>query len=110
MKVKDLISELNLKLFAGAAGLEREVTGGYTSDLLSDVMGFASCGETWVTLQTHKNVVAIATLKELSAVVLVKDLQPNEETCVHADSENIPLLGTSDSTFEFTGKLYKLLN
>ena len=39
MKVSDLVKELNLTVFCGEAGLDAEISGGYTSDLLSDVMG-----------------------------------------------------------------------
>ena len=75
MTVREIAEKLNLKVFSGAGGLDREVTGGYVSDLLSDVMGFARDGEVWVTLQTHKNVMAIASLKELAAVVIVKGFE-----------------------------------
>ena len=54
MTVREIAEKLNLRVFSGEAGLDREVTGGYVSDLLSDVMGFAKDGSVWVTLQTHK--------------------------------------------------------
>ena len=72
MKVKEIVDSLGLKVFSGTEGLDRDVEGGYTSDLLSDVMGHSDAGQLWVTLQTHKNVMAIASLKELAAIVLVK--------------------------------------
>ena len=65
MKVRELVEKLNLKVYSGESGLDNEITGGYTSDLLSDVMGFAKDGQIWVTLQTHKNIMAVATLKDL---------------------------------------------
>jgi len=74
MKVSDLVDQFGLKVFSGAAGLDRTVHGAYVSDLLSDVMGNASEGDVWITLQTHQNVLAIASLKELAAVILVKGL------------------------------------
>jgi predicted transcriptional regulator len=109
MKVKEVAEALSLRIWSGSAGLENEVTGGYVSDLLSDVMGFARKGEVWITLQTHKNVLAIASLKELAAVILVKGLSPDEETVRHSEEESVPILGTSLSSFEITGKLYQLL-
>lgn len=107
MKVSELVNELNLKVFSGREGLEREITGGYVSDLLSDVMGNASEGEVWVTLQTHRNVVAIASLKELACVLLVSSLEPEQNTLEHSNEEGIPVIGTSLSTFEIAGLLYK---
>ena len=107
MKVSELVKELNLRVYAGKEGLEREISGGYVSDLLSDVMGNATEGDVWVTLQTHRNVVAIASLKELACVLLVSSLEPEQGTIDHSNEENIPVLGTSLSTFEVAGLLYQ---
>ncbi|MBI9060496.1 MAG: serine kinase [Marinilabiliaceae bacterium] len=109
MKVNDIVEKLNLKVFSGKEGLDREVTGGYTSDLLSDVMGNADESQLWVTLQTHRNVMAVASLKEVAAVIIVKGLEPEENTMSQSNDEGIPLLGTDLETFEISGKLYELL-
>jgi len=109
MKVSELVKKFNLKVFSGEIGLENKISGGYVSDLLSDVMGNAAEGEIWITLQTHQNVMAIASLKDLAAVILVKSLEPDEETVEHSNEEGIPLLGTDLETFEMAGKLYNEL-
>jgi len=109
MKVKDIITILNLQVFGGSQGLNHEVTGGYTSDLLSDVMGHAENGKIWITLQTHKNVIAIASLKDLAAVIIIKGLEPDADMLAQAEEEGIPVLGTTDQAFETTGKLFNLL-
>ena len=67
MKVCDLVKILNLTVFCGEEGLDTEITGGYTSDLLSDVMGHIEEGMLWITMQTHQNILAVATLKDASA-------------------------------------------
>ena len=110
MKVIDLVEKLGLSVFSGQKGLQNEVTGGYVSDLLSDVMGFATEGQVWITLQTHQNVLAIASLKDLAAVILVKGFEPDPETLEHSNEEGIPVLGTMLATFEIAGKLYELMN
>ncbi len=110
MKVIDLVKEFGLQVFSGESGLENDIAGGYVSDLLSDVMGFAHEGEVWITLQTHQNVMAVASLKELAAVILVRGFSPEPETIEHSREEGIPVLGTSMPTFEIAGKLYALLN
>ncbi len=110
MKVTDLVKDFGLKIFSGEAGLSNEVSGGYVSDLLSDVMGFARENQVWITLQTHQNVIAIASLKDIAAVILVKGLHPDPETLTHSVEEGIPLLGTEMETFEMAGKLYRVLN
>ncbi|MCK3686353.1 DRTGG domain-containing protein [Maribellus sp. YY47] len=110
MKVSDLVEKFGLKVFSGEAGLDREITGGYVSDLLSDVMGNAGEGDVWITLQTHQNVMAIASLKDLAAVILVKGHEPEEDTLEHSNEEGIPVLGTTLNTFEIAGKLFNVLN
>ena len=80
MKVSDLVRELNLTVFCGEAGLDAEISGGYTSDLLSDVMGHIDEGMLWVTMQTHQNIVAVATLKDVAAVLIVNGASPDKET------------------------------
>ncbi|WP_430810491.1 MULTISPECIES: serine kinase [unclassified Carboxylicivirga] len=109
MKVCDIIEKLNLKVIAGEEGLQNEVRGGYTSDLLSDVMGNADEGQVWITLQTHRNVMAVASLKEVAAVIIVKDLEADENTISQSNDEGIPLLSSSMQAFELSGELYKLL-
>lgn len=109
MTVKEVVEKLGLNVFSGEKGLDREIEGGYVSDLLSDVMGYAKEGSIWLTLQTHKNIMAIATLKELAAVILVKGFKPEEDTMEVSNEESIPILGSSEQTYELAGKLYELL-
>ncbi len=110
MKVSEIVEKLDLKVYSGQKGLDREISGGYVSDLLSDVMGNAREGEVWITLQVHHNVMAIASLKDLAAVILVNNLEPQENTAMHSNDENIPILGTSLPTFEIAGKLFQIFN
>ena len=109
MTVKELAEKLNLEICCGTNGVDREIKGGYTSDLLSDVMGNAGEGHVWITLQTHKNIMAIASLKELAAIVLVKGLKPETETVEESENEHIPVLSTPLQTFEITGAIYEWL-
>lgn len=109
MKVCDLAEKLNLTVFCGNDRLQTDVEGGYVCDLLSDVMGHLEEGMIWVTLQTHPNVVAVATLKDASAVLIVNGAVPDEETLQKAREEGAVLLGTQLSAFEACGKIYRLL-
>jgi len=109
MKVCDIIEKLNLKVIGGEEGLQNEITGGYTSDLLSDVMGNADEGHVWITLQTHRNVMAVASLKEVAAIIIVKGFEADENTISQSNDEGIPLLSTNMEAFELSGQLYALL-
>ncbi len=110
MTIQQIIDTFNLTVFTAGEGLEREIGGGYVSDLLSDVMGHAREGELWITLQSHVNVVAIASLKELPAVILVQGIEPDEAVIEKATEEGIALLGTTEGTFVTAGKLFQYLN
>ena len=107
MTVKDIIEKLDLKCL-NEANLYTEVSGAYASDLLSDVMGNAEMGNIWVTLQVHKNVMAIASLKELACVILVKGQTAADETLEQSNEEGIPFLSTPMETYETAGKIYEL--
>ena len=109
MKINEIVEKLGLKVFSGENGLEKEISGGYVSDLLSDVMGHADQKNIWITLQTHKNVMAIASLKDLAAVVIVKGFKPEKDTLEKSNEEAIPILGTDLETFEIAGKIYEVL-
>ena len=99
MKITDIITGLNLKVVSGHNGLSNEITGGYVSDLLSDVIGNAQEGQIWITLQTHQNIIAVASLKDISAIIIVKGLVPEVDTVEKSNIEKIPLLSTEMDTF-----------
>ena len=109
MKITDIITGLNLKVVSGHNGLSNEITGGYVSDLLSDVIGNAKEGQVWITLQTHQNIIAVASLKDISAIIIVKGLVPEVDTVEKSNIEKIPLLSTEMDTFNIAGRLFELL-
>jgi predicted transcriptional regulator len=110
ISVKEIASSLNLNVLSGEKGLDREVTGGYVCDLLSDVMGNSQEGQIWITLQTHKNVMAIASLRDLAAVILINGCKPDADMAKQSDIEGIPVLGTNETAFDVSGKLYQILS
>jgi predicted transcriptional regulator len=109
MTVYEVAELLDLTIISGQEGVVKNVEGAYVSDLLSDVMGNASEGQIWITLQTHKNIMAIASLKDLAAVIIVKGLQPSPDCELQSNNENIPILTTELETFDIAGKLYNVL-
>ena len=106
MNLKDIAEKLNLKVVSGE--IDREVSGGYSSDLLSDVIANAQKDNIWITLQIHINIVAVANLQELAGIILINGREPEEATLMKAKQENIPILLTDLSTFEIVGKLYEM--
>lgn len=108
MKLSDIVDDLGFKVISGAESLDREITRGYASDLMSDVIANAEADDIWVTMQVHMNVVAIASMKDIGAVVLTHDRNPLPETLQKAESEGVVLLGSSLTAFEVVGRLYQL--
>ncbi len=107
MKVQEMVTRLGLQVFSPGE-MEREVTGGYASDLLSCVMARAKAGHVWVTLQSHPNVVAVASLLNLAAVIITEGVAPDEETVQRAQEHGISLLGSPQTTFTVVGRLSAL--
>lgn len=108
MTVRELAEQIDLNIVAGEDGLNTEVTFGMVSDLLSNVMGMADSGCIWVTMHVHQNIVAVASLSALSAVVVAGGAEPDGDTITKADAEGIPLFTTELSQFEVCGQIYSL--
>jgi hypothetical protein len=109
MKISDVFKEMSLEVKTFKDGVQREVTGGYVSDLLSDVLAHAQEGNMWITLQTHPNIVAVASTKGLAGIIIVGGRKPQQETLEKAESEKITILTSPLSAFEISGKIYQLL-
>ena len=78
------------------------------SDLLSHVMGQAKAGQIWVTMQGHQNIIAVASLVGLVAVIVAGGVEPEEQTVVKARDQEVVLCKTNLSTYEVVGRLYNL--
>jgi hypothetical protein len=109
MNLQQIIDQLNLTLlteprdFASIAP-----TGGYSSDLLSCVMAGAKKGNLWITLQAHLNIVAVAALNEVAAVIITENAQPDAASIAKANQQGVILLSTSELTYQINGKLWEL--
>ena len=108
MKLVDLVDALDLAVIAAAGQLGNEVTGAYASDLLSDVMANSRAGNVWITLQVHVNIVAVASLKEMSGIILINGRRPEDDTAHKAETEAIPTMVSKLPAFELIGRLYEL--
>lgn len=108
MTIGEIAKALSLSVQTASDKLGTEVTGGYTSDLLSCVMAKARKGNVWVTLQSHVNIVAVAALLELAGIIVTEGVSPEAATLQKADEEGIPILTTPHTTFTIVGRLTQL--
>ena len=106
MNVKEFVERFNLHVAAGQKELHRHIQGGYCGDLLSDVMANAPTGCIWLTVQTHQNIVNVAVLHEMAAIVLTGGQAPDQETIDRANQEGVPLLMWPNSAYDLAGRAY----
>jgi hypothetical protein len=109
MDIETIAKKLNLEVRSASDRLRNNVTGGYTGDLLSDVMANSHGGDIWITRQVHQNIVAVATLKEHAGIILVNSCEPARDTLEKAIQEKVPILISDLPAFELTGEIYNLL-
>ncbi|MEM5948457.1 hypothetical protein WKV44_07855 [Spirochaetia bacterium 38H-sp] len=86
-----------------------EIETAYTSDLLSDVMAHAPAQSALITIQAHKNTIAVATLAGIKAIIICNKRQIPDDMIDAAQQEGIAILGTEEDQFTISGKLYTLL-
>jgi hypothetical protein len=109
MNLHQIIDQLNLTVLTESrdfAGITP--TGGYSSDLLSCVMAGAKKGNLWITLQAHLNIVAIAALNEVAAIIITENAQPDAASIARANVQGVILLSTAQPTYEINGQLWQL--
>ena len=100
MTVKELIELTGSRNMTPEADLNTEVTCGYTCDLLSWVMAHGKAGMAWITVQTHMNVIAVASLMEMAAVIIPEDIEMEGPTLEKAREEGIAVLQSGKTAFE----------
>ncbi len=108
LRVRDIAQAIDLQIVAGARGLEREITGGYASDMLSCVMARARAGNIWATLQAHPNIIAVAVMLDLAGVIVTEGAPIADDVIAKANDEGIPLLASPHTTFWVVHSLSKM--
>ena len=108
MTLQEIIAALQLEPFTQPRDYAAiSPTSGYVSDLLSCVMAGAKQAGVWVTLQAHTNIVAVAALLDLAAVIITEDARPDPLTIEKANAEGVILLGTKMPSYIVVGKLWE---
>ncbi|MBI5294764.1 MAG: serine kinase [Chloroflexi bacterium] len=109
MTLQEIIAKLNLTVLTTPRDFSTVTPqGGYASDLLSCVMAGAQPDNVWVTLQAHMNVVAVAALREVAAVIITENAQPEPDVIAKANDQNVTLLSTSAPSYEVVGRLWEM--
>ena len=88
---------------------DREADGVYIGDLLSWVMGRARCGNVWITIMSNLNVIAVASLADVSCVVFSEGVIPDDELVRVAAEKGVNLICTPLSSYEAAVKISEIL-
>jgi hypothetical protein len=109
MNLQQIIERLNLTVLTAPRDFtDIKPKGGYTSDLLSCVMAGAKSKYLWVTLQAHLNIVAVAALLDVAAIIITENAQPDSASIAKANEQGVILLSTTKQSFEVDGRLWEL--
>ena len=103
MKVSELRSMIRGTDLTPEVADDREITCGYTCDLLSWVMAHGDEGMAWVTVQTHLNVVAVAVLADMACVVLPEGIRMEDESLKKAVDEGMSVMSSTMTAYEICG-------
>jgi len=108
MRISDLVPTLGLEA-AQDNYVDRDISTGYASDLLSDVMANAKADGVLVTVQAHKNAVAVASLVGLGAIIVCNSRPLPADMIEAARAEGVAVFRTALGAFEVSGRLWTAL-
>ena len=105
MNVQELGKRLELK--AATRVFNRDVTGVYISDMVSDMIANAKAGDLLVTVQAHSNVIAAANLVDACAIVITQGKPVAEDVVKMAEKAEISVFTTALNRWQMATKLYE---
>ena len=106
IETKEVKEILNADVIVGEDKLDIEVKTAFGADLMSDVLAFAKAGSLLLTGLTNTQVVRIANVLDIAAIILVRGKKPPAEAISLAKDLQIPILTTKYILFETAGRLY----
>lgn len=107
MTLAEIVRILNANVLFGEGGLDKDVPHAFASDLMSDVLAFATANGVLLTGLTTPQVVRTADVSDISAIILVGGKRPSQEMVDLATTLEIPLFSTKYVMFEAAGRLFR---
>ncbi len=84
---------------------DREVAGCYTGDLLSWVMGRANADNAWITIMSNINILAVASLADVSCIILSEGVTVDDEIIATAKEKEINIISSALPSYETAVKV-----
>jgi predicted transcriptional regulator len=106
LKLSEVKEILQADIIVGEEKLDIEVKTAFGADLMSDVLAFAKAGSILLTGLTNTQVIRIANVLDIAAIILVRGKKPPAETLALAKELHIPILTTKYILFETAGRLF----
>lgn len=107
MRLKQIANKCSLQKIVFCS--DDEIETGYCGDLMSDVIANADSNSIWITIQAHKNSIAVALIKDIKAIVFANNVEINQDLIEKAREEEINLLRSEKNSFYISGMIYQLL-
>ena len=104
MTVNELVSKYGFSVLSLPDG-EAEIHGAYIGDLLSWVMGRAENEQLWVTIMSNINIVAVAALSGVSAILLAEGVTVESDVIEAAGARGVNILSSPMTAYEIISRL-----
>jgi ACT domain-containing protein len=108
MTIREIAAELEAEIYQNKFD-DRTITAAYTSDLLSDVIAHAKDGGALITIQAHRNTVAVATMVNIPLIIICNSRPLPDDMLEAAQNEGIAIIRTNETQFTVSGKLWNML-
>lgn len=109
MTVKEMAAQYGWTLLAGGEGEDNQIDGCYVGDLLSWVMARAQSGNVWITVMGNVNAIAVATLTDVSCIVLTENAALDADAAQKAEMQGIPVYGCEANSYQTAIQVYQAL-
>ena len=107
MKISYIENALNLTRVTQNAA-DASVESVYIGDILSLVLARAEENSIWLTVHGHMNILAVAKLKNVGAIIICEETSPEDGVASKADEENICVFTTQKSLYQTAKALAEL--
>lgn len=107
MTIRDLATLLEARVLCGEEKLDLEVSSGFASDLMSDVLAFVNDKTVLITGLTNVHVMRTCEMLDIQCVVFARGKVPSEEILEEARDLDIVVLTTHYTCYNTCGRMYQ---
>ena len=107
MTIQQLLDKELFRVVNYGDDTDRNVTGVFCCDLLSIAMGKAPADSAWVTVMGNVNTIAVATLADVSCVIMAEGAILDEVARAKAKEQGVTVLASEEPVFDAALKIYQ---